>query len=327
MKISEDIRYKGFNDWLHKIYRRIRNGYIVAHNFLLEERFTNQRLNSYDTYTDISSTSPSDINDWNSLHNVYLDGGIWTENYLPETFTEFNKENFLYSIQEGRDQWIIKLESDQRLYSIISESVIELENLITTYHTHPNIKEREDAKKHLQEIIDKWNEIRDWRPSYVAFWGEVKELFEPTIAHDWPDKLRDSLGLLHLDPTQNGIIQNSPLPIILMRYPVEEVLEAAALEESTGSFAIPTVLDGKLSEAFCPSPSSFVEGRAVNLTDSVDNYNALCEVLHYRISYKAKHIFKFGWIKQPPGSLEPARSLHLEWLRDKSDHNDFHIIS
>lgn len=261
----------------------------------------------------------------NFLHNVYLNGCIWTKNYLPETFTDFNKENFLSSIQEGKDQWIIKLESDQRLYSIIPESVTELENLILTYHTHPIIEEREDAKKHLQEIINKWNEIRDSRPSYVAFWGEVKDLFEPSIAHDWPDKLRDHLGLLHLDPTQNGIIQNSHLPMILMRYPVEEVLEAASLEGSTCSFAIPTVLDGMLSEAFCPSPSLFTEGRAVNLTDSVDNYNALCEVLNYRILYKAKHIFKFGWIKQPPGSLEPARSLHLEWLKNKSGHNDFHI--
>lgn len=326
-QISDDIRYRRFNGWLHNIYRSGKDGYIVAHNFLLEERFTDQRLNSYDHYANISITPPAEIKEWNKSHNRYVDDCIWTENHPPETFTDFNKDNFLSSqIQEGKDQWIVRLEGAMWPCSLIPESEKELENLIVSYHTDPDKDERVKARSHLQEIINKWNEIRDWRPSYAAFWGEIKDLFGSTIDPDWPDKLRDRLALLHLDPTQKGIIQNSRLPVILMRYSVEEVLEATVFDRSMGSFALPTVLDGELSEAFCPSPSPLIEGRAVNLSSTIDNYNAICEVLHYRISYQAEHIFKFGWLKRPPGSLESARPLHLEWLRQKSGCNDFGII-
>lgn len=328
MKISNDIRYRQFNDWLHNLYGSRKDGCIVAHNFLLEERFTDQRLNSYDSCTDISAAPPSDMNEWMYHHDVYLDDCILTENRSPETFTGFNKENFLSSIQEGRDQWIIRLESVRwwRYLFPEIESIIDLENLIVTYHTNPNIDKRETARSHLQEIINKWNEIRDWRPAYAAFWGEIKDIFEPTIDPDWPDRLRDRLGLLNLDPTQKGMTQNSPIPVILMRYSVEDVLDEDTLGESTSSFALPTVLDGELSKAFCPSPSSLTEGRVINLSSIADNYNAICEVLHHRISYQAEHIFKFGWLKQPPGTLESARSFHLEWLRQKSGRNDFGTI-
>lgn len=324
MRISDDIRFRKFNEWLVEIYESGMDGYIHAHNFLLEERFTDQRLNSYDSHAGIS-TAPAGMNEWFVRHRLYVDDCIWTENDPPETFTAFNSGNFLSSIQEGKDQWIIRLEDARWPCSFVPESIEELENLVVTYHTDSDEDEKAKARGQLQEILNVWNDNRDRRPSYAAFWGEVKDLFEPVIDPNWPDKLRDRLGLIHLDPSQNGTIQDS-LPVMLMRYSVEEVLEVAARDKPAGSFALPTVLDGELSEAFCPSPPPLIEGRVVDISGRGDNYNPICEVLHYRVPYLAEHIFKFGWLKQPPGSLESARSLHLEWLRQKSGRNDFGVI-
>lgn len=105
-------------------------------------------------------------------------------------------------------------------------------------------------------------------------------------------------------------------------------------QAGVSGFAIPTVIDGRLSLFFFPTPkpklgseaAQHEVGRAVNLAQaaSQSEYRMGLELVHSFVAYKPEHISRIGYISRPLTSdLSTLRSFHLEWLRLETDRDDF----
>lgn len=118
---------------------------------------------------------------------------------------------------------------------------------------------------------------------------------------DWAVRLRNRLGLGHLDPGPAG----RPVEILVMRYPVAEAIAAL---DGQGHPTIPTVWDGDISNYFFPSllPRSDATeaplySRTVNLTPaaSENDYEMGCELLSPRLVYRPEYFYWAGIVAEP----------------------------
>ena len=73
---------------------------IIAENFLLEERLTDEREDSYGE----DVVAPRDADSWKSAHENYLSGKVNLKAGMPETFSAANRSNLLGRIDE--DQYL-----------------------------------------------------------------------------------------------------------------------------------------------------------------------------------------------------------------------------
>lgn len=167
----------------------------------------------------------------------------------------------------------------------------------------------EDDEHLVRVVLDAWNSKADLRPTFVGFYAEHQELFEPGTSLAWADELRNRLGLYHFGPE----------PMFLFSYPVSKVPRLAGWRLPR-PLAIPTVLDGQTNEAFCPAPKGSASGRLVNL--AAQGGEPAGEVLHPYLHLDLEHLFRVGEItKEAPTDLEKARRSHIGWLR--RDYPDF----
>ena len=97
-----------------------------------------------------------------------------------------------------------------------------------------------DAARAVRTFFDAWNQGRDARPAFAAFYDEVQEESDDP---DWPHALRDRLGLGHYGG-------GAELPVALMRYSLADVFLAQASRQLSAACALPTVLDGGMHEFF-----------------------------------------------------------------------------
>jgi hypothetical protein len=158
--------------------------------------------------------------------------------------------------------------------------------------------------------------LRDWRPCFAAFKDEVLDDLREA---DWPDRLRNRLGLAHYD----GVA--GPVPVALMEYSVGEVIAAATGFGSSCALTAPTVLDTKPWPHFFPAPTKLCCGRAMPLFEVRDDSEMLAELLHFRLSYRWHHIAHLGEITTSPAGydLKSLRNHHLAALQMASDCYDF----
>lgn len=175
-----------------------------------------------------------------------------------------------------------------------------------------------DAEQSVAGFLDMWNNRRDNRPSFAAFYDEVHEECDDD---DWAHALRDRLGLGHYGSHSDVLI-----PVALMRYSVQEVLEAQKNRKVPTACALPTVLDGGMHEYFFPVPASYPFGATLHL-DPPKADVLTAEILHFRIEYKRSHLLKLGFITKPHRQkddvLRESRDLHLTALRIEADQHDF----
>jgi len=281
---------------------------IIAENFILEERLTEQREDSYESY----HPSIQEWKPWESGYKNYLHEKIYIKNSTPETFTEVNQVNLFPSLEET--QYLVRLENAGKLDRYFGRTLDETMKVFQEYLKNPQDVGKSNIVK---DILYKWNRDRDFRPSFAGFWGEVKDIFEDVAGNrindeNWANRLRDRFGLGHLTPTDGA-----PIPVLMFYYPVKDIPQPGP--DNTKKIAVPTVLDGKLSPFFCPTPKKgWNEGQALDLSEGDDgDYSINSEILHYHIEYKPDHLLLAGWITQPPGrTLEKARRIHMELLRD-----------
>ncbi len=282
----------------------------VAENFILEERLTEQREDSYESH----QPSIQDWNTWKSGHESYLENKIHINPGVPETFTGLNHINLFPSIDP--EQSLVRLENVSRLTRYHGGTLDEMMRDIQEFIENRNTPKNNNI---LSAILHHWNRVRDHRPLFAGFWGEVKDIFFDADGNKindkyWADRLRDRFGLGHLIPT-NG----EPIPVFMFMYPVKDVPTLDDPHDNK-KIAIPTVLDGRLAPFFCPTPKNgWKEGQALDLSDSGKNpYSINSEILHSRIEYIPDYLFKVGWItKQPGKTLEKARKIHLDLMLGK----------
>lgn len=296
-----------------------------AENFRFEERVSRERQRGYETG---HGPSGHTYEAWLESHQDYLQELVYTA--LPETFLAVNGDAALpaaVSSELGEGQYLIRVESlDYALQDTKAGSLADLEQALAIYNNQrrdANVSGG-DAKALLQEVCRSLNHNPfAVRPRFAAF---AQELMEDIDASDWPLRLRDRLGLAHLPPTNSF----GPHPVGLMRYTVGEVAEHARNLSAKHPLAVPTVLDAEPYEIFHPSVREQNYGRTLNLAGAGDCERLASEVLHLRMDYSPKHIWKVGAITAradtSPERLARLRSDHLACLQLLSNRDDFGIL-
>ncbi|SIS54576.1 hypothetical protein SAMN05421779_102530 [Insolitispirillum peregrinum] len=291
----------------------------VAQNYRWDERVNGVRRTTYsaalpEVLTDIEVWSDAHINQW--LKNRV------THTPLPETFTTANSTPALSGpilSPDGQKQELVRLEC---LDYAIEENLVRYHD--TLIHHVDVLRGRENAEHFtVKEATDSVAAICDAlnhspfarAPRFAAFAQELEKDIEEA---DWIIRLRDRLGLGHYRPTARF-----PTRVLaLMRYSVEDVVRAAERAGAAHALTVPTVLDSELNEFFFPSPRDLDYGRTLNLAD--DQTRLAAEVLHMRIDYLPKHVWKVGIVTTSPDrDVKCLREHHLICLQLDSGRDDF----
>lgn len=287
----------------------------VIDNLRIEERISNVRLNRYSAV--FVSELVASMNDLRRLQGNYAIQYLEidpSEAEIPDTFAPDNAANAWHHIDDRL--YLLRMEDVGFALRGSKMDVAELEHAV---------KARDNAV--LKRFCDSWNDRRDRRPAFATTEIAVEDLLKDA-GNEWPNTLRDFLGLGSYNPTPHV----APIPVLLMRYTVAEAM--ADKSSGTPGFAIPTVIDGRLNPFFFPTPhpvpdsdaAKYEVGRAVNLrpVTTQSEYRMGMELVHSRIAYKPEHIWRLGQVSRPlTGDLAILRGLHLAWLQLEADRNDF----
>lgn len=305
----------------------------VARNFLLEERLQPERVTRYGAF--VSPQAPASFDAWLHAHNSYLlqrvfvagtgepgQHGLDTSNpqRCPETFLDGCADGAWQATDLDLDllRWISV--SDLAWFSEVPET----EWLRVGKQALENPRDA-GAQAALGDLLDEaFSSPRcDHRPVFATFYEDFSGCFRDDAEPDWPDLLRDRLGLYHISQWVNPGL---PRPMFLFRYPVRHVPRRQGADPTSHRpLVAPTVLDHALSEAFCPAPQSMPRGRVVTLDWNGPQYpDPVREVLHPFVPLGAEHLFRIGSVRRPvPDDLTRARRAHIERLRELSGRPDF----
>lgn len=293
----------------------------IYENFAVEERVTTARLKRYGDAHSVASLLNLDAF-WQQHRTRYLNEHQFVEKdegTIPDTFNAaLNGPNFWADIAD--DVVLYRLEEVSWALRGSSVDQFELKRSIGEAKPGPM---PDSARTLLQRVVDEWNDRRNLYPSFATTADEVADLLaEP----DWANRLRDHLGLGHLNP-----VSTEPIAVLLMRYTAKEVRAARAAR--TQGFCIPTVLDGTLNPWFFPTPARagiegavYEQGRAVNLAPAhtESDYRMGLELIHSYLDYRPEHIVRWGLISRPhQADLAERRRWHLSWLQLNCDRDDF----
>jgi len=288
----------------------------IADNCRFDERVAPARWNAFEDWLEdqldqLPDPTQLDWKGWSEIKKLNEDK--IAVSIVPYSFLEINCNAWLIKDKDiETNRIVVRLENLTRW--------LEKENF--SFETLQDLLDSKDADKQarLAHHVEEWNDIRDGRPMFAAFYDEVQN--EANNA-DWQHQLRDRLGLGHYNATKNV-----PIPVALMRYSLDEVLAAA--KSSTilipNAFALPTVLDGGMHEYFFPVPKERPCGATLHLGPNLAN-TLTAEILHYRIDYKVEYLWKIAWITRPhqidDKNLCKARDSHLLALRKATGRPDF----
>ena|GEM_PF-2181213 len=164
-----------------------------ARNFLLDERPPQEALDLYKPH--FTSGAVLDMDDWYSRHHgfaleqIFLDPG---ESDAPVTFRPLNDRNRVTQIDERLD--LIQVEQGEWPCSLRGDSFVEIADRIKRFRAGDDA-----ARGFLQGLCNAWNAERDRRPAYVTTEIQVEDILADGV-EDWAVRLRNRLGLSHLDP-------------------------------------------------------------------------------------------------------------------------------
>jgi hypothetical protein len=312
-----------WNRFLESEANKPGNSRFIARNFILDEGVSADRAATYNEVagTDHVGTQP----EWKNGHEDYLTERIKLARpagYIvprsidpaallncPETFGP----SAAFSTFGGTDPEydlirVEKAESIARHGPRPDQFLDSVEEYLAS--------RTEEARRVISATISPWLERRDLRPVFAAFWYGVRDLLEDG-PDDWADQLRDRMGLVHFDP-KGGL----RIPILIFKYPVKIVPKISAVRAGSRALAVPTVLDGEWSEAFCPVPSGQAVGFAVDLAAGLDNRAQ--EVVHPYVRFGVEHVYRIGYIgKRAADDLSEARLAHLLWVQGVSGRLDY----
>lgn len=268
-------------------------------NLRCEARLTGARGAAIDQFLDPAPTTSDDLRaryiDYVKERVVSPAGGT------PETFTPLNAEAV---VSVSPDVTLVRLEN---LRFALDAAGVTLEQLQTALGASDGL-----SRDLVARFLRIWNQP-DVRRNLVAFAAIRSELVDEVTAPDWPEKLRDRLGLAFY----NG--SRAPIPVALVQY------DAAEVEAFGGPFCAPTVADTEPWEIYFPTPATATYGCPMSL-EPRDYADALvAEILHPRIPYQRHHLIGVGWITsdRPSHSLETLRNNHLWALRIALDAEPF----
>lgn len=303
---------------------------MAARNFLLDEGVLGARCNSYRVAG--AANAHADRKTWRGRHEQYLEQRVYRkgpgtgipkeleqadEDLCPETFRFIDSGSpFLYSDQSLHLIRTEELAFVARLSGMPEDRLRRLARDVVEHGTTAA------GFADLDSALRAWTRQIQLRPTFAAFWEDLSALFGNTPDQDaegWADRLRDRLGLAHYDPKA----RRGPIDILVFRYEVGSLARISELGEDVRALVPPTVLDGNLSEVFCPSPPGAGTGHTLDLGGAFDSLRR--EVLHPASAFGARHLWRIGTIQVPVdlASLADLRSLHLLWLREQTGVADY----
>jgi hypothetical protein len=299
----------------------------LARNFLLDEGVMETRLDSYARAG--ASGDHADVSAWADRHENYLrnfvslnqpaSGAPETVNpahpSCPETFRHPEAFRSLGAAHPGLD--LVRVVSVGSMVRRLPTGTVTESELLSWAQGALATKNPDSLDwQSLEAALAEWNPRLDLRPVFAGFWQEQRDLLEGGPS-DWADVLRDRLGLLHLSPRRPG----QELPIFVFCYPIRRIPRRLGLRDER-ALAVPTVLDGQLSEAFCPAPVEDAYGRVVDLGASYRDPSR--EVLHPYFPVEVKFLARVGVIRRAPVKLlKEARAAHLLAIRVMSGRDNY----
>lgn len=265
--------------------------------------------------------------EWVGAHQDYLHDHIFLpvsplptiidrqdEDSCPETF-RYREALQTFGFADSK----LELIRVERAFDITREAGLPVEDLLAVVRdvlANPTSASKVLA---LEDYLEQCNEKRQARPTWTAFWEDVHDLFGDTPAKDaptWPDELRDRLGLYHYNPDAR---LRDRIAILLFRYPTG-ALPPMKGERDLHPLAVPSVLDGRFSQAFCPAPDRQPTGYAVHLGQEPPRR----ELMHPAIPLQARHLFRVGAVTgSVPADLTIPRRVHLTWLCQETGRPDY----
>lgn len=298
------------------------NARFIARNFLIEEHLDNSRVLSYATH--LPDDPNVDFEQWNTEHNRYLTQHVFVRppgahdyryvspdnpTVCPETFRAglalipfqgTDLDTHFIRIVPVSDLAYLSRESEHVIFSLAEQVLLN--------PTVGNV-----AYQNLARVFDSaYNGPRcDHRPIFAAFYEDFVDELRSPLDTTWPDRLRNRLGLYHINQWQPGGL---PRRVFLFRYAVRDLPRHPG-DPDRRPIAIPGVLDHRLSEAFFPAPIELDRGRLLNLEANAIEEPAR-EVLHLFMPMQVEHLFRVGLVTTPvPENLMSARRDHLIWMR------------
>ncbi len=303
----------------------------VARNFQLDERVSLARGETYATY----QGTPNDLATWRARHQLYLEREVFVsgdEQASPAHFDTSDPHLVPDTFRSGWDESpFARVDAPRYLIRMMPVSDIaaisrhgEPAHLLKT--AERSLGGDSVAAKELDGVLADLAGLADRRPVFAGFFEDADDLFGDAPdgdAPDWPDRLRNRLGLLHYAPMAPG----ETIPVFVFRYPVR------LIPTTPGSGAVrplvpPCVLDGGLSAAFVPSPVGEWTGYTIHLGDTQDPSVAhRREVLHPTVQWTRSHLFRVGVLRLPVSQarLADARGLHILEVREASGRHDFAV--
>jgi hypothetical protein len=268
-------------------------------NLRCEARLTGARGAAIDAFL---TPPPTTLDDLRERYIDYVrERVVSPTDGIPETFTALNAEA---AVSVSPDVILVRLEN---LRYALDAAGLTFEQLQAALSASDGL-----SRDLVARFLRIWNQP-DIRPNPVSFAAIRSELVDEVTAPDWPEKLRDRLGLAFY----NGL--RAPIPVALVQY------EAADVDNSGGVFRAPTVADTKPWEIYFPTPSKAAYGCPMSLEPRDYDDALVAEILHPRILYQRHHLIGVGWITsdRPAHSLETLRNNHLWALRIALDAEPF----
>ena len=292
----------------------------VARNFLLEERSMAERWRSYDKFD--GRTGHAGYAPWARAHEAYLRETVFRPPHsgtLPGVIDDSDFDRCPESFRESpvffpydRDLDLIRVEEVRSLARFVRRSDAEVSVVAQEWIRNPA------ADSPWHDLLAERNRQTQIRPTFAALYEDVEDILNSGT--DWESRLRDALGLLHLDPAERG---GGPIPILVFRYPINAVPKLRSLTVDRRPICAPTVLDMTFSPAFCPAPSGTDTGFVIDLTG--DTPGTRREVIHPTAPWKASHLWRTGSISRAVAraNIPTARALHIDAIRTASLRPDF----
>lgn len=292
----------------------------IADNCRFDERAHEDRWRAFIQYLPAAKLDDLTYSDWCEAAKKQNEKRVCVPSVsIPDAMLEINSPAWLEGLAPNQE--LVRLET-------LEWPLSDIWNISFQKLTELHAGGKPDDTAALSYCLDSWNRLRDNRPAFAAFYDEVKDDADDS---DWPHKLRDRLGLGHYAPGPKGEI-----PVALMRYSLKDVLDTQKKKRLPCACALPSALDGGMNEFFFPVPKQQPYGAALHLGMN-KGAELSAEIIHCRIDYQLKHMWKLGFIRAPHQyqshdaasqreshtRLRSARDLHLMRLRIDSDRHDF----
>ena len=186
----------------------------IADNMWFDERISAARREVFEATAGAAHTGEDIVN----RHLDYWGECVRVDDDIPHTFLPGLDPADLGPIDKTQD--IVRIEGLARPLAKLGMSFDVLEEAKRTNNTAL-----------IKKFVQTWNEsdVRDWRPAFAVFHDEVKDELE---SPDWAHRLRDRLGLAHYNGAR-------PTPVALMKYKVQDVIDAATAAGTTCSLLRP----------------------------------------------------------------------------------------